>query len=38
LEGSGKGANEPTIKDVMKQMKAGLGDKALIIRVASIEV
>ncbi|CAI2166927.1 889_t:CDS:10 [Funneliformis geosporum] len=37
LEGAGKGATESIIKDIMKQMKSGLGDKALIIKVASVQ-
>ena len=38
LEGAGKGATESVVKDIMKQMRSGLNDKALIIKVASVQV
>ena len=38
LEGAGKGTTEPIVKDIMKQMRSGLSDKALIIKVASVQV
>ncbi|CAG8601056.1 5210_t:CDS:10, partial [Ambispora leptoticha] len=37
LEGAGKGASEPVIKDITKCLKLSLTDKALIVRVASVE-
>ncbi|RIA85835.1 armadillo-type protein [Glomus cerebriforme] len=37
LEGAGKGTTESIVKDIMKQMRSGLGDKALIIKVASVQ-
>ncbi|CAG8467294.1 7812_t:CDS:10 [Ambispora gerdemannii] len=37
LEGAGKGSSEPVIKDITKCLKLSLTDKALIIRVASVE-
>ncbi|CAJ0640005.1 3923_t:CDS:2 [Entrophospora sp. SA101] len=37
FEGASKAATEGLIKDIMKQLKASLNDKALIIRVAAIE-
>lgn len=38
LEGSAKGVTELLVKDMMKQLKSGLNDKAMIIKVATIEV
>ncbi|CAG8571263.1 21017_t:CDS:10 [Cetraspora pellucida] len=37
LEGAAKGATELLVKDIMKQLKAGLNDKALIIKDATIK-
>ncbi|RUP46507.1 armadillo-type protein [Jimgerdemannia flammicorona] len=37
FKGAGKAASDQTIKDVGKQLKAGLTDKAMVIRVASTE-
>jgi hypothetical protein len=38
LKGAGKAAAEPTLKDLHKFLKAGLVDKAQVIRVASAQV
>ncbi|CAG8605848.1 6771_t:CDS:10, partial [Racocetra fulgida] len=38
LEGAAKGATELLVKDIMKQLKAGLNDKALIIKDATIKM
>jgi hypothetical protein len=38
LEGGSKGVTESIIKDIMKQMRSGLNDKAMIIKVASVQV
>lgn len=37
LEGAAKGATELIVKDIMKQLRTGLNDKALIIRDATIK-
>ncbi|RGB29005.1 armadillo-type protein [Rhizophagus diaphanus] len=37
LEGASKGVTESIVKDIMKQMRSGLNDKALIIKVASVQ-
>ncbi|CAG8436575.1 4544_t:CDS:10 [Scutellospora calospora] len=37
LEGAAKGTTELIVKDIMKQLKAGLNDKASIIKVATIK-
>ncbi|KAI8365216.1 armadillo-type protein [Radiomyces spectabilis] len=37
LKGAGKGATESILKDLMKQLKQGLTDKALVMRVASAQ-
>ncbi|CAG8538967.1 8065_t:CDS:10 [Diversispora eburnea] len=37
LEGSAKGVTELLVKDMIKQLKSGLNDKAMIIKVATIE-
>ncbi|RHZ75540.1 hypothetical protein Glove_212g189 [Diversispora epigaea] len=37
LGGSAKGATELLVKDMIKQLKSGLSDKAMIIKVATIE-
>ncbi|KAI8967355.1 hypothetical protein BDF20DRAFT_900626 [Mycotypha africana] len=37
LEGAGKAATEQTLKDLMKQLRAGLVDKALVLRIAAAQ-
>ncbi|KAG0172348.1 hypothetical protein DFQ30_010665 [Apophysomyces sp. BC1015] len=37
LKGAGKAANEPILKELTKQLKYGLADKALVMRVASAQ-
>lgn len=38
LKGAGKAATEQVLKDLMKQLKNGLVDKALVMRIASAQV
>lgn len=38
LKGAGKAATEQILKDLMKQLRTGLVDKALVIRIASAQV
>lgn len=38
LKGAGKAATEQILKDLMKQLRNGLVDKALVMRIASAQV
>lgn len=38
LKGAGKAATDQILKDLMKQLRNGLADKALVMRVASAQV
>lgn len=38
LKGAGKAATDQILKDLMKQLRNGLVDKALVMRVASAQV
>ena len=38
LKGAGKAATDQILKDLMKQLRYGLVDKALVMRVASAQV
>lgn len=38
LKGAGKAATDQILKDLMKQLRYGLVDKALVVRIASAQV